>query len=394
MPEIDINLLKENPENPRTITDLKFKELVKSIKGFPGMLKLRPLVITKDNTVLGGNMRLRAAKQAGLTTIPVEYADSLTEAQQREFIIKDNVGFGEWDWPVIGEKWPEAAEWGLEIPAWANKKEAVEDDYEIPDEITTDIVLGDLFEIGQHRLLCGDSTKAEDVEKLMNGQKADMVFTDPPYGVNYQETNAAKSSRSRSRSEITGDQMKVKEISEVIWRPSFKQMYEAAKDDCSFYMTMCQGGDQMMMMMMMGEHWQVKHELIWVKSSPVFSMGRLDYDYKHEPIIYGWKKKHHFYGAGEFTKSVWEIPKPSRSDNHPTTKPVALIANALLNSSKETDLAIDFFLGSGTTMVAAHQLNRKCYGIEIDPKYCQVIIDRMLKLDPAIVIKKNGLPLQ
>lgn len=120
MPEIDINLLKENPENPRTITDLKFKELVKSIKGFPGMLKLRPLVITKDNTVLGGNMRLRAAKQAGLTTIPVEYADSLTDAQKREFIIKDNVGFGEWDWPVIGEKWPEAAEWGLEIPAWAN----------------------------------------------------------------------------------------------------------------------------------------------------------------------------------------------------------------------------------------------------------------------------------
>ena len=153
---------------------------------------------------------------------------------------------------------------------------------------------------------------------------------------------------------------------------------------------MCQGGDQMMMMMMMSEHWQVKHELIWVKSSPVFSMGRLDYDYQHEPILFGWKKKHNFYGKGEFLKSIWEIPKPSKSDLHPTMKPIALIENCLLNSSKENDLIIDPFLGSGSTMVAAHQLNRKCFGIEIDEKYCHIILDRMLKLDPTIEITKNG----
>ena len=153
---------------------------------------------------------------------------------------------------------------------------------------------------------------------------------------------------------------------------------------------MPQGGDQMMMMMMMSENWQVKHELIWVKSSPVFSMGRLDYDYQHEPIMYGWKNKHNFYGKGEFTKSIWQISKPSKSELHPTMKPIALMENALLNSSLKDNIIVDSFIGSGSTMVASHQLNRKCYGIELDPKYCQVIIDRMKKLDPTLVIKKNG----
>ena len=139
----------------------------------------------------------------------------------------------------------------------------------------------------------------------------------------------------------------------------------------------------------MNEKWQVKHELIWVKEAPVFSMGRLDYDYKHEPIMYGWKKKHTFYGNGEHTKSIWNI---NRTENklHPTMKPVALIGNAMLNSTVEDTLVIDYFLGSGSTMVAAEQLNRKCYGMEIDPKYCQVVIDRMLKLEPNLNVKVNG----
>jgi DNA modification methylase len=389
-----------NPNNPRIIKDDRFLKLVKSISEFPKMMELRPIIVDSDMMILGGNMRFKALKELKYKDIPdtwVKRADELTEEEKQRFIIEDNIPFGEWDWDTLANEWDQdkLIEWGLDIPDFVGQKlEAQEDDYEIPGEIKTDIVLGDLFEIGSHRLLCGDSTDSKQVELLMNQEKADLVFTDPPYGVNYSKTNAAKSSRSRSRSVIEGDQMNVKEISEVLWRPSFKNLYESSKDDCSFYMTMCQGGDQMMMMMMMmmmmSENWQVKHELIWVKSSPVFSMGRLDYDYKHEPIIYGWKKKHNFYGKGEFIKSVWEIPKPSKSDDHPTMKPVALIANALQNSSKDNDLIIDFFLGSGTTMVASHQLKRKCYGIEIDPKYCQVILDRMRKLDPEIIIKKNG----
>ncbi len=182
---ISVNLLKPNPDNPRVIKDEKFTQLVESIKSAPWMLQLRPIVVNSDMTVLGGNMRLKACIAAGMGQVPVIQAADLTQEQQREFVIKDNVGFGDFDWPVIQDQWPEAAVWGLDIPEFALvKPEAEEDDYDVPEGgIETDIVLGDLFEIGEHRLLCGDSTCSDTVAKLMDGQKADMVFTDPPYGI-------------------------------------------------------------------------------------------------------------------------------------------------------------------------------------------------------------------
>lgn len=164
---IQINLLKSNPDNPRVIRDEKFKQLVASIRGAPWMLQLRPIVVNSDMVVLGGNMRLKACIAAGMAEVPVIQAADLTPEQQREFIIKDNVGFGDFDWPVIQSEWPEAVGWGLDIPEFALvKPEAVEDDYEIPDEIKTDIVLGDLFEIGEHRLLCGSSTEVNNFDRL------------------------------------------------------------------------------------------------------------------------------------------------------------------------------------------------------------------------------------
>ena len=183
---VNIKLIKANPNNPRLIKDEKFAKLVKSIKDFPQMLELRPIVVNDDMIVLGGNMRLKACKEAGLNEVPVIKASSLTPEQQKEFIIKDNVGFGEWDWEMIANQWDaeQVTDWGLDIPDFKIEAEAQEDDYEIPDEVQTDIVLGDLFEIGEHRLLCGDSTDSDQVAKLMNGEKADMVFTDPPYGIN------------------------------------------------------------------------------------------------------------------------------------------------------------------------------------------------------------------
>jgi site-specific DNA-methyltransferase (adenine-specific) len=160
-----------------------------------------------------------------------------------------------------------------------------------------------------------------------------------------------------------------------LWLPAFKNMADNSADDCSIYVTMPQGGAHMMMMMSAQEAgWQVKHELIWVKNNHV--LGRVDYLYKHEPILFGWKDKHKFYGNGEHTKSVWEIPKPQKSDLHPTMKPIALIANALLNSSQEGDNILDVFGGSGSTLIACEQLNRKCYMMEMSPKYVDVIIKR------------------
>lgn len=183
---VKISEVKPNPNNPRLVKDDKFAKLVQSIKDFPKMLELRPIVVNDDMIVLGGNMRLKACKEAGLKEVPIIKASDLTEEQQREFIIKDNSGYGEWDWEMIANEWDaeQLNEWGMDIPDFKGEEiEAVEDDYEIPEELKTDIVLGDLIEIGQHRLLCGDSTDSDQVAKLMNGQKADMVFTDPPYGV-------------------------------------------------------------------------------------------------------------------------------------------------------------------------------------------------------------------
>jgi DNA modification methylase len=224
-----------------------------------------------------------------------------------------------------------------------------------------------------------------------------LIFTDPPYGVSYGSNQAEiqkKSgafSKSRKNTKIENDNYSAKQLSEKLWGPAFKNYYDFAKDDCSFYLTMCQGGDQMMMMMMMmmmAEKWQIKHELIWMKNAAVFSMGRLDYDYQHEPILFGWKKKHNFYGKGQFLKSVWQINKPHKSDLHPTMKPIALMENAFLNSSKPGDLVCDYFSGSGSTMLAAEQTKRICYGMEIMPVYCQIIINRMLKHDPKLIVKK------
>jgi hypothetical protein len=185
---IKITDIKTNPNNPRLIKDEKFAKLVKSINEFPKMMELRPLVVNADNVILGGNMRFKALKELGYTNIPKEWvkrADELTEDETRRFIIADNVGFGEHDWEMLANEWntEELEDWGLEGFPFeeVTELEAEEDDYTEPDNMQVDVVLGDLIEIGEHRLLCGDSTDSDQVAKLMNGEMIDMVFTSPPY---------------------------------------------------------------------------------------------------------------------------------------------------------------------------------------------------------------------
>ena len=185
--KVKLSEIKRNPDNPRLIKDNKYKKLVTSIIEFPEMLEIRPIVVNKDMIVLGGNMRLKACEEAGLKEVPVIQADTLTAEQQREFIVKDNVGFGEWDWDMIANEWDaeQLDDWGLDLPIDFNvvEEEAEEDDYTEPDDLKVDVVLGDLIEIGEHRLLCGDSTDSNQVAKLMNGEKADVAHNDPPYGM-------------------------------------------------------------------------------------------------------------------------------------------------------------------------------------------------------------------
>lgn len=378
--------IKPNPNNPRIIKDDKFKKLVKSIQDFPQMLELRPIVIDENNVVLGGNMRLKACIEAGLTDVPVKQAADLTEEQKKEFIVKDNVGYGEWDWDDLANNWNtnDLIEWGLDIPNFEPEVlEAEEDDFAVPEGgVETDIVLGDLFEIGEHRLLCGDSTDSDQVAKLMNGTLADMCHTDPPYNIDYE-------GGSKKREKIAND--KLDDFPKFLY-DVYTTISTALKKGGAIYVWHASTETHNFIQQFLDAGFLFKSYIVWNKNNSTF--GRSDYHWKHEPCIYGWLDgaSHKWYGDRKQT-TVWDVDRPSRSDEHPTMKPIDLCSKALTNSSTINDIVLDVFLGSGSTMVASHQLKRRCYGMELDPKYCQVIVDRMRKLDPTMVIKKNGVPL-
>jgi site-specific DNA-methyltransferase (adenine-specific) len=372
---VPINTVKANPNNPRIIKDDKFAKLVKSINEFPQMLNLRPIVVNDDMVVLGGNMRLKACKEAGLKEIPIIKASELTEQQQKEFIVKDNVGYGEWDWNDLANNWDseQLIDWGLDIPGFdAEVIEAEEDDFAVPEGgIETDIVLGDLFEIGEHRLLCGDSTDSDQVAKLMNGQKADMVFTDPPYGVNMNRSG-----------KILNDNLTDDDLFNLI-NSAFVNSIIFSKD-CHFYWWIGFKGYSIMEKCFIDNGIKIDNCIVWNK--PSIGLGKTGYRYKHELCVFKGEIK------DKSLSDVWDFGRDSQG-LHPTMKPVELISYAFNNSSKSNDIILDLFGGSGSTMATAQQLNRKAMLMELDPKYCQVIVDRMRKLDPTLVIKKNGLPI-
>jgi DNA modification methylase len=371
--KVKISEVKMNPNNPRLIKDEKFAKLVRSIKEFPKMLEIRPIVVNADMIVLGGNMRLKACKEAGLKEISIIFADDLTEDEQKQFIIKDNVGFGEWDWEQLANEWDadNLEDWGLDIPDFEVKQElsAEEDDYEMPDEIETDIVLGDLFEIGDHRLLCGDSTCSDTVAKLMNGEKADLLFTDPPYNVSF-------NGRSGKFDVIENDDLETEDFDKFI--EEFAQTVHTLQIpikyiwcNWKFYGTL-------------QKHFDLNACIVWAKN--VFGLGR-GYRHQHEFCFFEGKLDDGINNESD----LWEIKKDSKY-MHPTQKPVELSARALNNHKKAKNI-LDLFGGSGSTLAGIHQLKRIGFVMELDPKYCQVIVDRMRKLDPDLIIKKNGVTL-
>jgi DNA modification methylase len=368
--------IKPNPKNPRIIKDEKFKKLVKSIKDFPEMMDKRPMVcvtdVDKKIYPLGGNMRLKAIQELGHKEIPdtwVMLADSWTQEQRNEFTIKDNVGFGEWDWDSLANEWDveKLDEWGLDVPGFEPEVlEAEEDDFAVPDGgVETDIVLGDLFEIGEHRLLCGDSTDSDQVAKLMNGKNIlnISVLTDPPYGIkwNGDYTRFKKNG-------IADSKTKYEDIKndDVEFNPS--QFYE--------YEDVIIWGANIFSNKLDRGSW-----LIWDKRSNDGTSFLADAEI-------AWQKGDKY---GCYIKSINQQSEKSKTRDikHPTKKPIELMIWCI-ERLKENNIIFDAYLGSGSTMVAAHQLKRKCYGMELDPKYCQVIVDRMIKLDPTLVIKKNG----
>ncbi len=376
--QVKISKVKGNPDNPRIIKNDKFKKLVKSIQEFPEMLKLRPIVVDEDMMVLGGNMRLKASKDAGLKEVWIEVAEGLTEEQKKEFIVKDNVGFGEWEWDMLANEWDsvQLAEWGLDV--WENEDDKepevglIEDD-EIPEVKESKVKRGDIWQLGEHRVMCGDSTSSDDVAKLMNGEKADMVFTDPPYGMfldtDYTKMTSSKSyTSSNKHSVVIGDHQDFKpEFISII----FKE-FEYCKEIFIW------GADYF------AEYIEDKNKGSWV----VWDKRANDTDdiEKDESSdkMYGscfelcWSKNRH---KRDIARIKWAGifgmgGEDTKSRIHPTQKP-SLLAEWFFNKwGKENDLIADIFLGSGSTLIAAEKLNRKCYGMELDEKYCDVIIER------------------
>jgi DNA modification methylase len=368
-----ITNVKNNPNNPRVIKDDKFDKLVASIKEFPKMLEIRPIVVNDDMIVLGGNMRLKACKAAGLKEVPIIKASELTEDEQRQFIIKDNVSGGEWDWEMLSTEWDveQLEDWGLDVLDFGEEQhlEAEEDDFDAtpPEEPKT--VLGDLYEIGEHRLLCGDSTDSDQVAKLMNGQKADMVFTDPPYNIDYQGVTKG------NHEKIANDKMSDEDFTQFL--------YDALNiNSDTFYVCCSWQYSHLFRKALEDLQKPVKAFIVWDKINPAQHLDK--YFKQHEIILYHGK----FGGQKTVRGDVWQT-KRQKNTVHPTMKPIEIIEMALNDNTDKKNI-YDAFLGSGSTMVASHQLKRKCYGMELDPKYCDVIVKRMITLDHTLTIKRNG----
>lgn len=371
---VSLSEIKPNPNNPRIIKDDKFKKLVQSIKDFPEMREAREIVVNKDMIILGGNMRFRAMQEVGVQEAIVKIVD-WSEEKQREFIIKDNIESGEWEWNILANEWEQdkLEEWGLDTQKdWA--QEVVED--EAPAVSTEPAIskLGEIYHLGRHRVMCGDSTKIEDVERLMDGKKADMVFTDPPYGMflnadfssikgTLGSIGATHGTRGKKYNNVIGDHDDFKpELITTIF-DNFGYCDEIFLFGADYYAELIPNKN--------GGSWCVwdkrkasqedaigsEFELLWSKQ-------------KHKRRML----RHDWFG---FLSS--ENTADARNRVHPTQKPLTLLVDVMKQWGKTGDNVVDVYGGSGSTLIACEQTDRTCYGMELDPKYVDVIRKRYAK---------------
>lgn len=407
--EINKGQIEGVPANPRILKKDKFKKLKQSIEENPEMLDLRELLVYPlDNkyVIIGGNMRFEVCKQLGYKELPCKIIDKETPAENlRAYVLRDNASYGEWDFDLLANEWnvDEIDIADIELPEdlLPEEKEVVEDGYKVPDETETICKTGERWKLGNHILYCGDSTKSDDVEKLMGGVVADLCVTDPPYNVNYE-------GKTKEKLKIQNDKKSVNEFEDFLCK-AFKNLADNIKNGGAFYVWFAVYSHVAFKNALLANHLPIKQELIWNKN--VFTLGRSDYQWKHEPCFYGWKE-----GAGHYfcnernhatviedkinidklnknqmrdllhelldeknATTILDCEKPVRNAEHPTMKPIKLMGYLIKNSSKENEIVLDLFGGSGSTLIACEQLNRRCYIMEYDPHYCDVIIDRWQK---------------
>ena len=369
---------------------------------------IAPIIVDETMTILAGHTRLKALQKLGRKTAEVAIKEGLTEEQKRKYRLLDNktAEIAEWDLELL-EQELEGLDFGDLDLEWGIQEEApevIEDDYggELPEEPRTKP--GEIYELGQHRLICGDSTNPADIEALMAGEKADLVVTDPPYNVDY-------TGKTKDALKIENDRKTEESFTEFL-SMAFENLSDSLKEGGAFYIWHPDSGGRIFRNVLQeAGGLEVRQALIWAKN--VMVLGRQDYQWQHEPCLYGWKEGAAHYFIDDRTQTtliedarpdiakmkkaemqellekiyddkisttIIHEKKPAASRLHPTMKPVVLMGRLIKNSSRTGEIVLDLFGGSGSTMMAAEQLGRRCFMAEYDPKYCDVIIDRWQQL--------------
>lgn len=398
--QLNLNDIKLNEKNPRTINKRQLDKLVKSVQEFPEMTELRPIVVDENNVILGGNMRYRAMQKLGMRTAEVVKVSGLTDEQKREFIIKDNVAFGDWDWDALANEWDmgQLDEWGLDIPESEKVDQEVEE-VDVPEVAgEPDSQAGEVYSLGRHRLVCGDCTNADIMAKLMGDKVADLLLADPPYGVDYH-------GRTKDRLTIANDKIDSQdELREFLC--DFLSVADPFIKGGGVFYIFFPGDNMRVFLEAITSKYRIRSTLIWVKNAMASGWG--DYRYRHEPILYGWKDGEHYWCGSRSQDSILDkeidydamtkadavamlkdildnnaVPttalkfaKPAANREHPTMKPIALLAYLIKNSSRSGEIVLDPFGGSGSTLLACEQTGRVCYTVELDRHYCDVIRKR------------------
>ena len=371
----DINKIIPYINNPRKNSGAVDK-VAASIKEFGFK---NPIIVDNDDVIVAGHTRLLAAQKLELKEVPVIKADDLTENQIKAFRIADNKTseFAEWDMELLEIELEDIDDIftgfdmeELEDLFGSDDNEAIEDDFDEEPPENPISKRGDIWVLGRHRLMCGDSTSEDDVATLMDGDKADLYLTDPPYNVSY--TGKTKDALKIQNDAMSNDNFKQFLVD------AFTAADEAMKPGAVFYIWHADSEGYNFRGACFDTGWQVRQCLIWNKNSMV--MGRQDYHWKHEPCLYGWKSgAGHLWNADRKQTTVLDFQRPTRSGEHPTMKPVALFDYQIQNNTKGQDIVLDSFMGSGTTIIACEQNGRVAYGLELDPKYVDVIVNRYIK---------------
>ena len=376
--------LKELPGNPRTIKKDQFEKLKKSIKDNADYFEARPIILsnrTGELVILAGNQRYKAAKANGMKEVPTILLEGLSEEREREIIIRDNVENGEWDWDTLANEWDADVldSWGVDLPMSLRPKIEIEEDEAPEPEKETTTKLGDIFILGGHKVMCGDSTSLEDMQKLTGGGcLVDMWLTDPPYNVAYE-------GKTKERLKIENDSMSDADFREFL-QDAFATASAVMKPGAAFYIWHADSEGYNFRAACKATGLDVRECLIWNKNSMV--MGRQDYQWKHEPCLYGWKDGSHKWFGDRKQTTVIDFDRPTKNKEHPTMKPVGLMAYLIQNSTKEGDFVLDSFGGSGSTLIACEQTGRKCMTMELDPHYVDVIVKRWENLTGNKAIKE------